>query len=160
MRVIVQRVKEASVTIDGERTAAISEGLLVLVGFGKEDEAAATRPLTDPAWKAILAILEKMLVLRIFPDEEGRMNKSLLDREGELLLVSQFTLYADTRRGRRPAFQDACPPEAAATLFDRFCEEAATRLPGKVGRGVFAADMDVALVNWGPVTITLDSELH
>ena len=156
MRALLQRVKNAAVSIAGEKVASINEGLLVLVGFGLEDEKIAKASSFDPDEKGILAILEKMLVLRIFPDTEGRMNESLLDRDGELLLVSQFTLYADTRKGRRPSFQMACPPEAASVLFDRFCEEAEKRLPGRVKRGVFASEMDITLTNWGPVTIMLD----
>lgn len=163
MRALLQRVKQAAVAVDGREVASIREGLLVLVGFGADDER-ATIPAPSglapagPAWKEIASVLEKLLVLRIFPDEEGRMNKSLLDREGELLLVSQFTLYADTRRGRRPSFQSACPPEAANVLFDRLCDEAEQRLPGRVKRGIFAAEMDVSLTNWGPVTIMLGTD--
>ena len=151
MRLVIQRVREASVlmTESGERQS-IGQGLAVLVGFGQED----TRP---GAWEAALASFEKMLVLRIFPDDEQRMNKSLLDCGGELLLVSQFTLYADCRKGRRPSFHLACPPQEAESLFTRFCAMAAERLPGKVRTGVFGAHMDVSLINWGPVTILFDS---
>lgn len=156
MRAVLQRVKKAAVSIDGTVTAQTGEGFMVLIGFGRGDEPAAESP-ARPAWRDILALVDKMLVLRVFPDEEGRMNKSLLDRGGELLLVSQFTLYADTHRGRRPSFQGSCPPEAASRLFDRLCEEAENRLPGRVKRGVFAADMDVSLTNWGPVTICLET---
>lgn len=150
MRIVVQRVKEASVRVDGKTVASIGNGLLAFVGFGQED--AATR-----AWPAIEAVLAKMPQLRIFPDNDNHMNVSLTDHGGEILLVSQFTLYADCRKGRRPSFHLACPPEIARPLYEKICAATQTLLPGRVQSGIFAADMDVSLVNWGPVTIFLDS---
>ncbi len=150
MRLVVQRVKEASVTVDGKIVAAIGAGLLVLAGLGKDDA-------VPESWGKIEATLAKLPHLRIFPDGGNHMNVSLDDYGGEILLVSQFTLYADCRKGRRPSFHLACPPEEAAPLFAKVVEAMEDLLPGKVQSGIFAADMDVALTNWGPVTILLDS---
>ena len=157
MRILLQRVRTASVRIEGGSVAAINTGLLGLVGFGAADDILLP---AQPRWKTLL---DKVPDLRIFPDEAGKMNVSLRDfggraesaGTGELLLVSQFTLYADWRKGRRPSF-DAAPPEVARLLFDRLVEDMRERLPGRVHAGVFGADMDVDLVNWGPVTILLD----
>lgn len=151
MRLVLQRVREASVTVGGQVVAAVGEGLLVLVGFGRDDgEDFADGPLCR-------MLLEKLCDLRIFPDAGGKLNVSLRETGGQLLLVSQFTLYAACRKGRRPSFSDAAAPDVAAGLFDRFTALAREALPGKVASGVFGADMDVALTNWGPVTIVLDS---
>lgn len=152
MRIVAQRVKEAQVTVAGKNVGSIETGILALVGFGAEDG-------TDlPATKAWKTLLPKLLDLRIFPDDHGKLNLSLRDVHGGLLLVSQFTLYADCRKGRRPSFTTAGPPDTAAALFERFVEDARAAYPGgEVEQGVFAAEMDVHLVNWGPVTITLDS---
>jgi D-tyrosyl-tRNA(Tyr) deacylase len=145
MRAVLQRVKEASVTVAGSVTGKIGPGLLVLLGVGKEDTDADLDFMVD-----------KIPALRIFEDDGGKMNRSLLDSSRALLAVSQFTLYADTSRGRRPSFVDAMPPDAAKALYARFCERC--RAAGlTVEEGVFAADMQVALVNDGPVTIVLDS---
>ncbi len=151
MRLVVQRVRQASVAVDGEAVAAIGPGLLVLVGFG-----AADGP-DFAAGKACRAVLEKLLDLRIFSDEAGKFNLSLRETGGGLLLVSQFTLYASCRKGRRPSFSEAASPEVARGLYDAFVDMARQSLPGRVGSGVFGADMDVSLVNGGPVTIVLDS---
>src|SRR5262245_36119721 len=146
MRAVIQRVSEASVTVDDVVVGRIGPGLLVLLGVGAGDGTAEA---------ALLA--QKIANLRIFPDADGRFNRSLLDAGGGALVVSQFTLYADTRRGRRPSFSDAAPPEAAAPLVDAFA--AALRQLGlEVATGAFGAHMHVALVNDGPVTILLDSE--
>ena len=150
MRLVVQRVREASVHADGTSVAAIGTGLLVFVGFGREDADIG-------AWPSIEATLRKLPLLRIFPDSDKHMNTSLTDVGGEVLLVSQFTLYADCSKGRRPSFHLACPPQAAAGLYDKVCAATRSILPGKVQSGVFAADMDVSLTNWGPVTLLLDS---
>ena len=150
MRLVVQRVRQASVHVDGTNIAAIGTGLLVLVGFGAEDAGAK-------AWPSIEAALRKLPLLRIFPDSDKPMNTSLVDVDGEILLVSQFTLYADCGKGRRPSFHLACAPQEAAALYDRVCEMMRSILPGKVQSGIFAADMDVSLTNWGPVTLILDS---
>ena len=145
MRAVVQRVLEASVRVGREEVARIGPGLLVLLGVGKEDGEA------DASWMA-----EKVATLRIFEDEAGKMNRSVLDGSKQLIIVSQFTLYADTKKGRRPSFIDAGEPVLAKRLYERTCELA--RAQGlNVGTGVFAADMKVALVNDGPVTLWLDS---
>jgi len=144
VRALIQRVSEASVEVDGERIAAIAGGLLVLVAAGAEDG------LEAPAQLAA-----KVARLRIFADAEGRMNRSIADVGGEALVVSQFTLYADVRRGNRPGFTDAAPPEIGEHLVDAFA--AALREHGiPVATGRFGAHMQVALVNDGPVTIWLD----
>ena len=147
MRAVVQRVSQASVTVGDEVVGAIGHGLLILLGIGVGDSEAEARLLA-----------EKTANLRIFADEEGRFNRSLLDIGGEALVVSQFTLYADTRRGRRPSFSDAAPPEIAAPLVDIFADEL-RRLGVAVSTGRFGAMMQVALVNDGPVTILLDSAI-
>lgn len=146
MRAVVQRVSRAKVTVDGEVTGEIGGGLLVLLGVAiKDSEAEADH------------LVEKILNLRIFEDPDGKMNLSLLDVEGDLLAVSQFTLYADTRRGRRPSFIEAAPPERANHLYEYFVEEIRSRV-GRVSTGRFQAMMDVELVNNGPVTIIIDSD--
>jgi D-tyrosyl-tRNA(Tyr) deacylase len=146
MRAVVQRVSEASVTVDGERIGEIGAGLLVLVGVAEGDTE------TDAAYVA-----EKVVNLRVFEDEAGKMNRSLLDVGGELLAVSQFTLLGDARKGRRPSFIDAAPPDVGNRLYEAFC--AAVRDAGvRVATGKFQAMMDVALVNQGPVTILIDSK--
>jgi D-tyrosyl-tRNA(Tyr) deacylase len=145
MRAVVQRVKEATVRVEGEVVGAIGPGLLVLLGVGREDA------LEDAEYLA-----EKTLNLRIFPDEAGNMNVSVVEVPGEILAVSQFTLLGDARRGRRPGFSAAAPPEEANRLYEAFV--ARLRPSGvRVETGVFRAMMDVALVNHGPVTILLDS---
>ncbi len=143
MRIVLQRVKEASVTV-GERISEIGPGLLLLVGIAHGDGEAEANWLAD-----------KVAGLRIMGDEEGKMNRSVKDIGGAVLAVSQFTLLADTRKGRRPSFVGAAPPEEAARLFDYFCERLRTAGVGPVETGRFGAMMDVALVNDGPVTIVL-----
>lgn len=145
MRAVIQRVSEASVTVEGRVVGAIGRGLLILLGAGMGDSETEAKLLA-----------EKSANLRIFADDEGRFNRSLLDIGGEALVVSQFTLYADTRRGRRPSFSDAAPPEIAAPLVEAFANEL-RRLGIAVSTGQFGAMMQVALVNDGPVTILLDS---
>ena len=146
MRALLQRVSRASVTVDEHIVGKIGLGLLVLLGVGLEDGEAQARILGD-----------KIVHLRIFGDDEGKMNRSLLDVGGEMLLVSQFTLYADTRRGRRPGFTNAAPPSLAEPLVERF--KAAVAAYGlTVADGIFGAYMEVELVNSGPVTIWMDSE--
>lgn len=145
MRAVVQRVSSASVTVEGQTVGAIGAGLLVLLGVGEGDSA------TDSEYLA-----EKVANLRIFEDAEGKMNLSLLDTGGAVLVVSQFTLYGDVRRGRRPSFTAAAPPEEADRRYQDFC--ARLRARGiTVAQGIFQAMMSVALVNEGPVTILLDS---
>jgi D-aminoacyl-tRNA deacylase len=145
MRALVQRVAEASVTVGDARVGAIGPGLLVLLGVGQADVGA------DAAWLA-----DRVAGLRIFEDAAGKMNVSLLDSHRAALVVSQFTLYADTRKGRRPSFTGAAPPAEAERLYCCFCTEL-ERLGLHVTRGVFAAHMAVSLVNDGPVTLLLDS---
>jgi D-tyrosyl-tRNA(Tyr) deacylase len=146
MRMVVQRVSRAKVTVEGRVTGEIGAGLMILLGVGKED---------TPGVAAAMA--EKASNLRIFEDEQGKMNRSLLDVKGEALVVSQFTLYGDARGQRRPSFISAAPPEQAKKLYEEFCE--ALRGPGvKVGTGIFQAMMSVELVNEGPVTILIDSD--
>ena len=145
MRVVLQRVKNASVTVGGERVSGIGDGLLLLVGVAVGDGEA------EAAWLA-----EKISGLRIFNDGDGKMNLSVRDVGGEVLAVSQFTLLANTKKGKRPSFVGAAPPEAAERLFDYFCERLRATGAGPVKTGVFGAMMDVALVNDGPVTIILE----
>jgi D-tyrosyl-tRNA(Tyr) deacylase len=145
VRIVLQRVKDASVTVGGERISEIGKGLLLLVGV----EGGDGEPEAD--W-----LVEKVMGLRIFNDEGGKMNLSLRDVGGEVLAVSQFTLLADTRKGKRPSFVRAAPPEEAERLFDYFCERLREAEVGPVKTGSFGAMMEVALVNDGPVTILLE----
>lgn len=146
MRALLQRSKAASVVVSGQTVGAIEYGLVVLLGVGQEDDEA------DAAYLA-----EKTAGLRIFEDEDGKMNRSVADIGGAVLSVSQFTLYADTRKGRRPSFTAAARPERAQELYERY--NALLREKGLVVEtGRFGAMMDVALVNWGPVTLWLDSK--
>jgi len=146
MRALLQRVSRASVTVDEQVVGQIGQGLLVLLGVGRDDSEVQVKALAD-----------KIVYLRIFGDDEGKMNRSLLDIGGEVLVVSQFTLYADTRRGRRPSFTDAAPPSIAEPLVERFKDTIAA-YGLTVADGIFGAYMQVELLNDGPVTIWLDSE--
>jgi D-aminoacyl-tRNA deacylase len=145
LRIVLQRVKEASVTVGGEKISGIGPGLLLLVGVAHGDGE------PEAAWLA-----EKVAGLRIMSDEEGKMNRSVRDIGGEILAVSQFTLLADTRKGKRPSFVGAAPPEEATRLFDHFCERLHAAGVNQVETGRFGAMMDVSLVNDGPVTIVLE----
>ncbi len=151
MRLLLQRVNRARVESEGKTLGEIGQGLLVLAGFGAADS------LDLPRTKAWPALLNKVLDLRIFPDDAGKLNLSLRDTAGDLLVVSQFTLYADCRRGRRPSFSDAAPPEAARTLYEAMVRDLGPLVPGALATGAFGADMLLDFVNWGPVTILLDS---
>jgi len=146
VRLLVQRVREASVEADGNTVARIGAGLLVLAGIAGDDTA------DDREWLA-----RKLVELRIFDDDQGVMNRSVLDAGGDVLAVSQFTLYASTRKGNRPSWSRAAPPEIAAPQFDALVRVLAERLGRPVATGRFGANMQVALVNDGPVTIWLDS---
>ena len=145
MVALVQRVSEASVTVEGETTGAIGNGLLILLGVKQGD---TEREMT---W-----IARKCANLRIFPDDEGRMNRSLMDVGGEALVVSQFTLYGDASRGNRPSFSQSAPPEEAERLYEAFIQELGGYLAQPVQTGVFGAMMDVRLVNSGPVTLWVE----
>jgi len=146
MRALIQRVSHASVTVDGKVVGQIGHGLLVLLGVGQDDSEVQVKALAD-----------KIVYLRIFGDDEGKMNRSLLEVGGQVLVVSQFTLYADVRRGRRPSFTNAAPPSLAEPLVERF--KAAIAAYGlTVADGIFGAMMQVELCNDGPVTIWMDSE--
>jgi D-aminoacyl-tRNA deacylase len=147
MRVVIQRVNEASVEIDKQIKSAIHSGLLVLVGI--ED----TDTIEDSEWMA-----GKVIGLRIFDDENGVMNLSVTDIDGELLVVSQFTLHAMTKKGNRPSYIRAAKHEIAIPLYEHFCKSLSQKLGKEVKTGTFAADMKVALVNNGPVTIWIDSK--
>lgn len=145
MRTVVQLVSNAQVTVDGVTVGSIGAGLAVLLGVHREDTDA------DAAYLA-----EKIVNLRIFPDARGLMNQSLLKTQGELLVISQFTLFGDCRKGRRPSFSQAAPPEKARELYEKFCESAAG-WGIRVATGEFQAMMEVGLTNSGPVTLLLDS---
>jgi D-tyrosyl-tRNA(Tyr) deacylase len=146
MRALIQRVAHASVCVNDQITGAIDHGLLVFLGIGQRDSEAQVKTLAD-----------KIVQLRIFEDDAGKMNRSLLDIHGEMLVVSQFTLYADTHKGRRPSFIDAAPPALAIPLYERFKETVAA-YNVRVASGIFGAFMQVELVNDGPVTIWLDTD--
>lgn len=144
MKIVLQRVSSASVKVDSNVVGRIDHGMLLLIGFSSND--------TE---ESILPTIEKIVKLRIFSDEEGKMNKSVLDVNGSALLVSQFTLYADTKKGNRPSFIEAARPEQAIPLYEFFIGEMKKRIL-KVETGIFGADMKVELVNDGPVTIVFD----
>ncbi|MGE9986020.1 D-aminoacyl-tRNA deacylase [Desulfovibrio sp. SGI.169] len=154
MRILVQRVHDASISVDGRIVAAIGAGLLGLVGFGRED---------GPEFHhspAFAGMARKLLDLRIFPgqgDAAHKFHRSLQDFGGQILLAPQFTLYADCRKGRRPSFSEACEPVWAAELFKRFVSLVDGACHDSVSSGIFGAEMEVRLRNWGPVTIWLDS---
>ena len=149
MRLVIQRVQNASVSIDGKMVSEIGKGLLVLVGVETGDTE------EDMKW-----LVGKTAGLRIFNDENGVMNRSVLDVAGDVLAVSQFTLTASTKKGNRPSYIRAAGHELAVPLYDAYCEAVTEALGRKAGRGVFGADMQVSLVNDGPVTIIIDSRLR
>ena len=146
MRAVVQRVSRARVTVEGCVAGEIAAGLMILLGIGRDDTSAVA-----------VSMAEKIANLRIFEDDQGKMNRSLLDIRGSALVISQFTLYGDARSQRRPSFIAAAPPEQAKQLYEEFCE-ALRKLGVTVATGVFQAMMSVELVNEGPVTILLDSD--
>jgi len=145
MKIVLQRVSSASVKVDSKIVGSIEHGLLLLIGFSANDNE-----------ESILPTIEKIVKLRIFSDEEGKMNKSVLDVNGGALLVSQFTLYADTKKGNRPSFIEAARPEQAIPLYEFFIAEMRKRI-SKVETGIFGADMKVELLNDGPVTIVFEN---
>lgn len=146
MRALLQRVSNASVTIDRTVVSEIGGGFLILLGIGAGDDE------TDIAW-----LCGKIARMRVFPDEEGKMNRSLLDIGGTALVVSQFTLHASTKKGNRPSFLASAPPHLAEPLYEAFCAALSAEIGKPVARGSFGADMQVSLINDGPVTIWLDS---
>ena len=147
MRTLIQRVKRASVTIDGELISLIDNGLLVFIGIGEEDNS------EDIAW-----LTKKIANIRLFDDEAGVMNRSVLDIDGEVLAVSQFTLMASTKKGNRPSYIKAAKPEISVPLYEKFCAELEKAMNKPIKTGVFGADMKVELINDGPVTIFIDSK--
>lgn len=149
MRLVIQRVKSASVDVAGERIASIGPGLLVLVAAGNADVS------EDVDW-----LVGKTVGLRIFDDEQGVMNLDVRDVGGEILAVSQFTLLASTRKGNRPSYMRASSPAFAAPIYDMYCNKLERQIGAPIGRGRFGADMQVSLVNDGPVTIIIDSKLR
>ena len=147
MRALIQRVSMSQVRVDGVTIGQIKQGLLVLLGVAPDDE------LADRDW-----LLRKILNLRIFADEEGRMNRSVTDIQGGLLVISQFTLFGDASQGNRPSFIRSAPPEFAESAYNDFLEKLRQNHSGSVAAGRFAADMQVELINDGPVTLLLDSK--
>lgn len=147
MRCLIQRVQESKVVVNNQVTGQIQQGLLVFVGIGKDDTE------KDIDWMS-----KKIAQLRIFNDETGKMNKSLLDVQGDLLVVSQFTLYGDAQKGNRPSFTESAPPDKARMYYELFVQKCEQLLMKKVQTGIFAADMKVHLINDGPVTIWLESQ--
>ena len=146
MRTVIQRVSSASVSIDGKVKSEIGPGFLVLLGIGHEDT------VEDIEW-----LVKKIAGLRVFNDDNGVMNRSILETGGDIIVVSQFTLMASTKKGNRPSYIGAAGHEKAIPLYEQFCSELSAAIGKKVGTGVFGADMQVSLVNDGPVTICMDS---
>ncbi len=146
MRCLIQRVSEASVAIEGQVVGEIQRGFLLLLGVESADDT------SDIEW-----LVPKILKMRIFEDDEGKMNRSLIDCSGDILVVSQFTLHASTKKGNRPSFIKAARPEQSEPLYEQFCQELERQSGRKVATGKFGGDMQVSLVNDGPVTIWIDS---
>jgi D-tyrosyl-tRNA(Tyr) deacylase len=147
MRAVVQRVLSARVLVDGKEVSSIGKGILVLLGVAKDDEE-----------EDISYMVRRISNLRIFEDESGKMNYSIRDIGGEVLVVSQFTLYGDVRWGNRPSFENSAPRDRAEKIYDAFCNQLSAELGKEVKRGVFGAMMEIHLVNYGPVTIIVDSK--
>jgi D-tyrosyl-tRNA(Tyr) deacylase len=147
MRLVIQRVLESKLKINSEEFSSIGAGLLVLAGFEETDTE------EDLEWAS-----QKLMALRIFSDNEGKMNLSVVDIKGELLIVSQFTLHALTKKGNRPSYIRAAKPDIAISLYNRFIEKCKALLPQKIKTGVFGADMQISLINDGPVTIIIDTK--
>jgi D-tyrosyl-tRNA(Tyr) deacylase len=147
MRLVIQRVSEASVSIDGQTKGKIGQGLLVLVGIENDDDSSDVEYLS-----------KKIISMRIFGDSEGKMNLSVMDVQGEILLISQFTLHAATQKGNRPSFIKAARPEKAIPLYEYFIQQLQLLLSKTIQTGTFGADMKVSLINDGPVTIIMDSK--
>ena len=147
MRVVIQRVSHASVTIEGVCKSAIKEGFMILVGIEEADTQ------EDADW-----LCKKIIGLRVFDDENGVMNKSVIDTNGEILVISQFTLHASTKKGNRPSYIKAAKPDISIPLYEQFCTELSSLLGKEIGTGEFGADMKVELLNDGPVTICIDTK--
>ena len=147
MRVVIQRVSHASVTIEGVCKSAIKEGFMILVGIEEADTQ------EDADW-----LCKKIIGLRVFDDENGVMNKSIREVEGNILVISQFTLHASTKKGNRPSYIKAAKPEISVPLYEKFCKELTAALGKEIGTGTFGADMKVELLNDGPVTICMDTK--
>ncbi|MFZ8803389.1 MAG: D-aminoacyl-tRNA deacylase [Candidatus Calescibacterium sp.] len=147
MRAVVQRVLSAKVLVDGKEISSISKGILVLLGISKDD-----------GEEDISYMVKRISNLRIFEDESGKMNYSIRDIGGEVLVVSQFTLYGDVRWGNRPSFENSAPRDRAEKIYDAFCNQLSAELGKEVKRGVFGSMMEIHLVNYGPVTIIVDSK--
>jgi len=147
MRAVVQRVLSARVLVDGKEVSSIGKGILVLLGVAKDDEE-----------EDISYMVRRISNLRIFEDESGKMNFSVRDIGGEVLVVSQFTLYGDVRWGNRPSFENSAPRDRAEKIYDAFCNQLSAELGKEVKRGVFGAMMEIHLINYGPVTIIVDSK--
>lgn len=148
MRTVIQRVRQSSVTIDGMVKSSIGKGLMILVGIEESDG------MEDIQW-----LCKKIVNLRVFPDENGVMNRSILEDGGDILVVSQFTLMASTKKGNRPSYIRAAKPEISVPLYETFCEELSIALQKPVQTGTFGADMQVELINDGPTTILIDTKL-
>lgn len=147
MKAVVQRVSQANVAVDGEIAGAIDKGFLILLGVGGDDTA-----------EDIEYLVSKISQLRVFVDNEGKMNLDIKAIEGNCLVISQFTLYANTKKGNRPSFIEAAPPDKAKAMYEDFCTQLSLQIGRKVATGIFAADMKVSLTNDGPVTIIYDSK--
>ncbi|WP_424044015.1 D-aminoacyl-tRNA deacylase, partial [Prevotella denticola] len=147
MRIVIQRVNQASVTIDGQTKSSIGKGFLILIGIGRDDTE------EDIKW-----LVNKIIGLRIFDDEKGVMNRSIMDIDGEILVVSQFTLMASYKKGNRPSWIHAAPHELSIPLYRRFCNTLSDSFGKPVGTGEFGADMQIGLQNDGPVTICMDTK--
>ena len=146
MRALLQRVSSASVSVDGKTVSSIQHGILILLGIEEADDS------SDIDW-----LCGKISLLRIFEDEEGKMNRSIQDIGGDVIVVSQFTLHASTKKGNRPSFLKAAPPAISEPLYRAFCDALSQKINSPIGRGIFGADMQVTLTNDGPVTIWIDS---
>jgi len=147
MRAVVQRILSARVLVDGKEVSSIGKGILVLLGVAKDDEE-----------EDISYMVKRISNLRIFEDESGKMNFSVRDIGGEVLVVSQFTLYGDVRWGNRPSFENSAPRDRAEKIYDAFCNQLSSELGREIKRGVFGAMMEIHLINYGPVTIIVDSK--
>ncbi|WP_461833448.1 D-aminoacyl-tRNA deacylase [Desulfothermus sp.] len=151
MRIIIQRVKFAEVLVGDRSVARIDKGLFLLLGFSNNDKEIYKSPL----W---FKIIKKIPELRIFSDDDGKFNLSLMDVDGEILVVSQFTLYGDMKKGKRPSFTNSSPYKEAKELYNAFIKDLEEIMPGRVKQGIFGANMDINLCNFGPVTLILDSD--